>query len=511
MTCRWKDPFALKDLLWPHIEFYDKQREVVRSAFDNDVTAVPAANMMGKDFIGGFIALAFFLTRQPCRIVTTSVKGDHLRVLWGEIGRYIQEARYPLDYKRGGPLLINHHEIRYIDNGELVSLSYLIGRVSEKGEGMQGHHIAKTGDGIPRTMFMVDEASGAPDTYFTMASTWADRIVMYGNCWPCENEFRRAYREGDRRRPDGKYYRKVIRIQATDSPNVKLALLEKERGYAPSGRIVVPGVLTWPDYCKRVDTWDDARKCVGLEARFYEGAKQYMYPGEWLALSAQVAEAMLGAKREAKAIGVDPAEGGDSSVWTVVDQFGVEEQIGLKTPDTTYITGFTKELMQQYKVSPEYVAFDRGGGGKQHADRLKLEGYDVMTVGFGESLMPELRRGTMPLDDRRDHREEHYVYKNRRAEMYGMLRERLNPSNGPVFAIHERFRELRRQLSLIPLTYDSEGRLELLPKRKKPGEEQKDTLVGLIGHSPDEADSLVLALYAMERARKQVVAGAIVV
>ena len=41
------DPFLLKNLLWPHVVFYDKQREVIESVWQNDETVVPAGNMLG--------------------------------------------------------------------------------------------------------------------------------------------------------------------------------------------------------------------------------------------------------------------------------------------------------------------------------------------------------------------------------------------------------------------------------------------------------------------------------
>ena len=41
------DPMHLKDVLWPHVTFYEKQRQVIYSIADNDETFVPAGNMLG--------------------------------------------------------------------------------------------------------------------------------------------------------------------------------------------------------------------------------------------------------------------------------------------------------------------------------------------------------------------------------------------------------------------------------------------------------------------------------
>lgn len=219
------DPMRLAALLWPHVKFYDKQRDIIYSVVENFETDVIAGNMLGKDFVAAFIALWFFLTRHPVRIVTTSA--DHMQlesVLWGEIRRFIQESRVPLTAREGGPVVANHLHLRKAlrpaghlvavpslgPDGrperrtgfkgapyELCGLSYCIGRVAAKGEGMLGHHVADTGDGIPRTLMIADEASGVDDDTWLIPDTWAKRKLAIGNPYPCQNFFRKAYEEGD--------------------------------------------------------------------------------------------------------------------------------------------------------------------------------------------------------------------------------------------------------------------------------------------------------------------------
>ena len=185
--------------LWPHVTFYKEQREIIYSVRDNDETFVPAGNMLGKDFVSAFVALWFFLSRHPCRVVSTSVDATQLEgVLWGEIRRFIQESVVPLDSTKGGPLLVNHMHLRKVmKNGQVDGLSYVIGRVAAKGEGMLGHHIAKTGDGIARTLFLADEASGVDDESYNRADTWAERKLIIGNPYPCTNFFYRGVKGGD--------------------------------------------------------------------------------------------------------------------------------------------------------------------------------------------------------------------------------------------------------------------------------------------------------------------------
>lgn len=42
------DPMQLCKLLWPGVYMYKKQREIIYSVMENDVTVVPAGNMLGE-------------------------------------------------------------------------------------------------------------------------------------------------------------------------------------------------------------------------------------------------------------------------------------------------------------------------------------------------------------------------------------------------------------------------------------------------------------------------------
>jgi hypothetical protein len=572
------DPIDFAAVLWPNITFYDKQREIIYSVVHNDETFVPAGHMLGKDFVAAFVALWFFLSRLPCRVVTTSADYPQLEaVLWGEIRRFVQTAAFPLEAP-AGPLVVNHLHIRKVINGTVDGLSYLVGRVSAKGEGMQGHHIAEVGDKIPRTLWIADEASGVDDLGYKAADTWARRKLVIGNPYPCTNFFRTGVKGGDLYAKHGskgtngsvlsvaegrdagdvrsmgethggvpgyegqsserhvsgspgrgngsrdstvhsgsagtggngvgnvgtshissRCYRRVIKITGEDSPNVKAGLLYRRYGRDPLGEILIPGVLPWDDYLKRLETWDPVRICVGIKAEFWEGADALLYPPQWLNRAEDLHRTLVGMPRRGKALGVDPGEGVANTSWTVVDDLGIIEQVSMVTPDTAVIVGHTKALAETWHVPPEDIVFDRGGGGKQIADLLRSQGWNVRTVSFGESPTPELHRGMTPFGEKKERIELSRTYKTRRAEMYGILRDSLDPSLSPMgFAIPPQYVELRRQLSLIPLLRDGEGCLYLPSKHSKPGSSVK-SLQDIIGRSPDEADSLVLAVYGLRR------------
>ena len=198
-----RDPIRFAKWLWPDVVFYKQQRDIIYSVRDNDETFVAAGHQLGKDFVAGFIALWFFLTRHPCRVVTTSADHSQLEaVLWGEIRRYISTSRIPLSVDQGGPLVINHLHLRKVVHGELCGVSYMIGRQASKGEGMAGHHCTPASGtyqphDLPLTLFIADEASGVDDLSYERADTWAKRKLVLGNPYECQNFFRKGIKGGD--------------------------------------------------------------------------------------------------------------------------------------------------------------------------------------------------------------------------------------------------------------------------------------------------------------------------
>jgi hypothetical protein len=57
--------------------------------------------------------------------------------------------------------------------------------VSEKGEGLTGHHAT-------HTLAIFDEARGADEMVYDRMTTWAKSLLVIGKPYPCENCFERA-------------------------------------------------------------------------------------------------------------------------------------------------------------------------------------------------------------------------------------------------------------------------------------------------------------------------------
>lgn len=404
-------------------------------------------------------------------------------------------------------MIVNDKHLRKVPvrGGPPCPISYLIGAVSAKGEGLSGHH-------APWTLLTVDEASAMDDKVIEHASGWAKRIFLFGNCWPSEGYFRKAVKEGDiRDNRTGKLLRKVIKISARDSPNVRLGLEEQARGREPSGTEVVPGVLSWDEYQVKLQLLDAVLRCIKLDAEFYEGAVILLFPPAVLDRAERMAEALRGRQRKARGIGVDPAEGGDLTALCAVDEYGIIELVARKTPDTNVVVGEIIAFMKKHQCDPERVVLDAGGG-KVHADRLRAQGYPVRTIGFGSAPMAEIRRRSQSVNERKDVQEDRYAYVMRNAQMYhelSLLLE-LDGQGNPIgelevdgkrlvhgFAIPAEYTELRKELAVFPKLTDERGRYYLPPKKKKDPDSKIKTLTEMIGHSPDRADSLCLATAAL--------------
>lgn len=501
-----KDPVSFKKLFWPNSVLTDYQLEILQSVQKNKITVVPAGNKLGKDYVSAFCGLWFFCSRMPCKVVTTSVDSAQLNsVLWGEIRNFIQSAAIPL------PVQVNHQQIRQIlPDGTLKGNSEFVGRVVQKGEGMLGRHLPYGPNMEPRVLCIIDEASGFADSNYMGVDTWAHRILIIGNPFPCDNFFKKMVQQGDLKSesPYLDYDIKVLKIPATRSPNVRLALEEEKLGKPISRTILVPGCIDIDDYRFRAKTYDPVKKAAGLDAEFYEGEEVKMFPQTWLSASQERADGLEGQARTfRRTLGVDTAEGGDNTVWTVVDRLGVIEQVSMKTRNTAMIKGRTIALMKSHNIRDRDVLFDRGGGGKEHVDYLRQQGFMVNSVGFGENPTPpdEFMTGWKDPEEKKNIKEQRYAYKNKRAQLYGTLRELLNPDRvlfseneeNEIFAIPRKFTEIIRQLLPLPLLYDGEGRLYLPSKNKRTARSKETTIQDLLGHSPDETDSLVLAVFAL--------------
>jgi hypothetical protein len=474
------DPFPFIKLCWPNMRLYEKQREVLMSVCQNPETFVHAANKTGKTHIAALIAIWFYFSRTPARVIITSSSESQLRdVLWAEILNLTQTSVIKL------PFMIRDMCLRKMagPNEEPLAKDYLAGHVPRSVESFQGHHLEQD---KPRVLFIFDEASAIPDELYEAAQSCGHRILVIGNPLATDGFFYCRCKQGNQPDPvhPERLLRKVFHISARDVPNVELGRRSAEEGRADKPPVVIPGLLTYDEYVRRQADWDEERRTTRLDGQFYEGKGNFLFPASLLdaAMDRRRWNELGRNTRRAEAMGVDVASGGrDRTCWTIIDQSGVIEQLVANVENSMEIVGRTIEIMRRYDLLGHFVAIDAGGGGKQIADRLREQGHWVQSVWFGEAPQDKL------------------AYVNRRAELYGTLAQWLNGNDedGP-FALPPDANELRAELAILPRRPDSEGRLRLPSKeRGQSGQSTEKTIRQLLGRSPDRADSLVLAVLVL--------------
>lgn len=320
-----------------------------------------------------------------------------------------------------------------------------------------------------------------------------------------------------------KYFRRVIRVKATDSPNVRLGLAQERAGTKPTNETLVPGLLSYAEYKYRRAVWDRVRQSVGLDGEFWEGSELLLFPPDWLNEAEQRAVG-LPLLRKARGGGCDPGEGGDKTAFAAVDEYGLLDLESNKTPNTIDVVTQAIAFMEKWQIPAERFIFDRGGGGKQHADYMRAierNGHrpyrHVRTVNFGEPPSLPIKYGKYGIPTRQDALEDRTAYTSLRVQMYHELSQAIDPGlPGTRFALPakvgkkvDEFAELRRQLCVFPKQTDRDGKYKLPPKQNPTDPDDPETLINMIGRSPDEADAVVLAYHAMTHDMRVVKIGAL--
>lgn len=325
---------------------------------------------------------------------------------------------------------------------------------------------------------------------------------------------------------DVKYLRRCIHIRGQDSPNVRWAMLQKARGEEPTGERIIRGnVLSWDEYKERRLTLPKPRQVVSLDAEWYEGSEEKLVPWVWIAWARAFAETLRGLDRKLpRHMGVDSAAGGDDTAWVLGDRLGVLHCENFKTPNTNDVYGKTLRLMRDWNVPAERVVFDLGGGGREHAQRLRANGHNVRAVGFGKPPSLEVKRAglVMPFAEKRDVREDADAYSDRRSEMAWDLRLILErdaagayvgkdfAGGAPGFGLPDKMTDvLCSQLKLPPARWDGKGRFKLIPKENPNDPDDVNTFRRMLGgRSPDVFDAFCCMVFGMTHKPVRMQAGA---
>lgn len=510
------DPLAFIAYYWPEDVLYAKQQEILLSVRDNIDTFVHAGTTLGKDRTAAWAALWWFCTRSPARVIISSSSQTQLEdTLFGEIKSLVDRAELS---GRSLGIEVSHVFVRkpHLSNPNgFMPLDYIRGKVVERGESFSGHHLDASAG--PKMLFILSEASGIDDEIYDAALSQRHHMLVTGNPMLSDGFFARNCLAKDQAHPlfKDRLLRKVVHIDGErDSPNVQLGIAWEQAGGEGEPPVAMPGVLSYQEYRERLVSWPEHRLRTKLRGYFPSTDEDLLFSEESLDVAQRLHDLLFEQdasgvwksrypsfiKHGPKALGVDVAEGKDFTVWTVVGRWGVVYKKRRQTRDTSVIPGETLRIMKRFGIHPRYVLFDAGGGGTQHANTLRQRYEDIGSCRFGENA---------------DNGDE---YKNKRAELYGEAQGMMRVTNKvrcmlekPVsewlkswsfFCIPKTDSILREDLAVLPLQTDHEGRLFLPPKgEKRVGDEAKRrsksrTIKQILGRSPDDGDSFVLAAEA---------------
>lgn len=154
--------------------------------------------------------------------------------------------------------------------------------------------------------------------------------------------------------------------------------------------------------------------------------------------------------------------GSDNNVFTVCNRYRILDMVSVNKADSFELCNVAERLITQYKVKGTYIDIT-GSTSCGLFDLMKAKSHAVEGINFAQK----------PYEER---------YTNARAEMYAETAKAIKAG------LYVDKQDIKTQLSYTTISVNNSGKFQLCKK-----EEIKE----MIGHSPDEADSFALAVYAM--------------
>lgn len=456
------DPLPAIELQWPGTVLDWFQVDLIRSFFsEHSEIFIKGCTSAGKGCATAIATNLWFWLYDPCKVIVTSKGYQHAcDVMWSEILRWRKQMRFPGAGEARSPGLFHHEQHK------LIVIN------PDTAEGFSGHH-------GPHTLFVFDEATKTPDSYYEQALTQARLIVALANPRTLSGWFREAFPKenpNETQTIEGRMGpRRCITISALDCLNVK------------EGKVLIPDQLTRVDFEGIMKSpIKDFPKIMGLGQFPEEDTALQVVPPSWLA---RHQEAWHAKKPAVQAFGLDVAasESGDRTVLAAGGAEGLTELHVRQGADTMQTVGWVLERAKSHGINLQamrvWICVDVDGIGKGVGDRLRELGVRVLEFHGG---------GTAA---------NHMQYKNRRAEMYGELGHRLNP-DGPW--LDEAWpmptdKELVDEFAAHEKVYTSDGlKYGLTPKDRLPGAHYKGkTLREKLGRSPDKSDAVAMLYEAV--------------
>lgn len=436
-------------------KLWDKQVEVAHSVRDNRETFVQSGNAVGKTQLAAGLALWWLLTRKG-KVVTTAPTWRQVKeVLWSKIGEFASSVQLGVD-----PMQTR------IDIGKEWFATGLSTKVPDK---LQGYHGS--------VLIIVDEAGGVdnPEIWNALSGNMTDfkrdRMLAIGNPTDPTTPFASMCNNPTT-------HRNVIKISAFDSPNVK------------AGREIIPNLVSreWVEEKKQAWGENSPMYISRVLGEFPRTASDSLFPLSWLDFAFNYSTDPDNGSPDVSAgesvIGMDvSASGQDNNAMCYRTGTKIQTIVGWPGIDTTELVrgdgrGNNPSLYDWIDFyMPNAAIIDAVGMGKPIYDTAKKEKRSNVRY---RSL-----RVIPFIAQKRAMREDQYA--NAKAEAYWNVRELLRLGQLDLSSLTGEMRDtLENQANAIRWEPDNRGRVSI---------EKKERMKARTGFSPDELESMIMALY----------------
>ena len=217
----------------------------------------------------------------------------------------------------------------------------------------------------------------------------------------------------------------------------------------------------------------------GLKERYGEGTNMYRQQVLGEILDADVASQIIFRNEfpvsksgdfEPRYFGYDASGlGADTDQFVVVDRCGMVESVSRQTANTYEKTDIVTGLYEKYRIG-NGNADGTGGYSAGVCDMVNTKGYTLNSVNFAQKAYDDVK------------------YPNARTEMYLELARAVKDG----FYVDD---DVKEEMLAQSVFINNRGQLQLMPK---------EDVKKILGHSPDKADAVALAVYAMNHVNSAV-------
>ena len=421
----------VQDLFKCHIEEW--QREALKSIATHDKVSIRSGHGVGKSALLSWVILWFISTRSDARVPCTAPSSHQLSdVLWAELLKWLRKAP-------------DWYQSQFEMSADRVRMgsSYAVARTSrkEQPEALQGFH-------AENLLFVIDEASGVPNSIFDVSSsslsTEGAKIIMTGNPTRVAGYFYDSHHKMRNRW-------ETMVVSCKDSTQVSETYIE--------------------DMLARCGNDTDADLYrVRVLGEFPKSESNGVIPLDLVIAAYDRPVEQI--KTVMPVWGLDVARFGTNKTALVKRHANIVKSVETITNrDTMYVAGW---VMQQYEDAnsddrPAVINIDSIGVGAGVVDRMRELDVPVQGINVGEQPSGKDR------------------YANLRAELWWRAREWLEQRDTRVES-----EDLGAELTEVQFKITSTGKIQI---------ESKDDMLKRGVTSPDIADAFVLTFAGAERRR----------